>query len=296
MSTSRRAAAAPLLLVTGASGHLGGHLVRRAGSGWRVAGTYLTRQPPAEVEAYRVELRDASAVEALFERLRPAAVIHTAYRRHEPDVNLDGTRHLAAACARFGARLVFVSTDLVFDGRRGWYREADSPSPIDPYGASKAAAEQEALAIGGAVARTSLIYGFDPVDPVNRALLLEPLARGERPRLFVDEYRCPAYAPDLADALLELAAGGFRAILHLAGPQRVSRYDFGLKLAGRLGLDPASFEPARICESGLLRAPDCSLDTSLAREFLGTRIRSVDEAVAADGSEPQSHRDTERRG
>ena len=269
-----------LLLVTGASGYLGRHLVARAGSAWRLVGTHLSRPPPPGLESYRLDIRDAAATGTLLDELRPEVVLHTAYRQHEPAVNLEGTRNLAVACEPIGARLVFVSTDLVFDGRRGWYRETDPPSPIEPYGTSKAAAEQEVLRRGGAVARTSLIFGFDPLDPITWRLVVRPLRSGVRSRLFVDEFRCPAYAPDLADALLELAATDYRGIVHLGGPQRLSRYEFGLKLAGALGLAPAGLEPARQADSGLVRAPDTSLDTSLAHRLLRARIRSVDEAVA----------------
>jgi dTDP-4-dehydrorhamnose reductase len=254
----------PSLLVTGASGYLGRHLVARAGPAWRLVGTHLSTPPPPGLESYRLDIRDAAAIEALLDELRPEVVIHTAYRRNEPAINLEGARNLAAACERIGARLVFVSTDLVFDGRRGWYRESDPPSPIEPYGASKVAAEREVLRSGG------------------------------RSRLFVDEFRCPAYAPDLAEALLELARGHpsaglgqvFRGLLHLAGPQRLSRYEFGVKLARALGLDPAGLEPARQADSGLARSPDTSLDTGLARGLLRTRLRSVDEAVAGKSPLP----------
>ena len=283
-----------LLLVTGASGYLGRHLVARAGSAWRLVGTHLSRPPPPGLESYRLDIRDAAATGTLLDELRPEVVLHTAYRQHEPAVNLEGTRNLAVACEPIGARLVFVSTDLVFDGRRGWYRETDPPSPIEPYGASKAAAEREVLQRGGAVARTSLIFGFDPLDPITSRLVVRPLRSGERSRLFVDEFRCPAYAPDLADALLELARGHpsagsgqvFRGLLHLAGPQRLSRYEFGVKLAKALGLDPAGLEPARQAHSGLVRSPDTSLDTSLARRLLRSRLRSVDEAVAGKSPLP----------
>lgn len=270
----------PPLLITGASGYLGWHLVARVGAAWRLVGTYLNRRPSDKLEAHRLEVRDATAVRDLLEAVRPRAVIHTAYRQDEPDVNLDGTRHLAEACERVGARLVLVSTDLVFDGARGRYRETDPPSPLGPYGASKVAAEREVLERGGAAARTSLIFGFDPLDPITHKLVVGPLRRGESSNLFIDEYRCPTYAPDLAAALLELAAGDYRGLLHLSGPQRLNRYEYGRKLAAAFTLDPAGLRPTHRADSGLVRPGDCSLDTSLARRVLRTRIRSVDEALA----------------
>ena len=273
---------AATLLITGASGYLGRQLVRRAGPAWRLVGTYLNTPPPVDLTADRLDLCDKDAVAALLDRVRPGVVLHTAYRQREPAVNADGTRHLAEACARVGARLVLVSTDLVFDGQRGWYRETDPTSPIEPYGRSKVVAEQAVLERGGGVVRTSLIYGFAPLDPRTASLVVGPLQRGERSALFVDEYRCPVYALDLADALLELAAGDFTGLLHLAGSQRLSRYDFGVRLAQALGLDPAGLLPTRVGESELLRSPDTSLDSSLARGLLRTPLRAVDEVLAAE--------------
>jgi dTDP-4-dehydrorhamnose reductase len=249
--------------------------------GWRVVGTYASAAPALGVQLERLEIRDEGAVRGLLERVGPAVVIHTAYRRHEPDVTIDGTRHLARACADLGARLIFISTDLVFDGQRGEYRETDRPNPLDSYGAAKVAAEGEVLQRGGVVSRTSLIYGFDPLDPITERLIAAPLHRGEHPRLFVDEFRSPVYGPDLAEALLELAAGSFKGLFHLAGPQRLSRYDFGLKLAGYLGLDPGGIKPTRIAESGLIRPADCSLDSRLAASLLRRPLRSVDEVIAS---------------
>jgi dTDP-4-dehydrorhamnose reductase len=271
----------PTLLVTGASGYLGQYLLTRADQRWRVVGTYLSAAPTLGIQSHRLEIRDEEAVRGLLERVQPAVVIHTAYRRHEPDVTVDGTRHLARACADLGARLIFISTDLVFDGQRGDYRETDRPNPLDSYGAAKVVAERHVLDRGGAVTRTSLIYGFDPLDPITERLIAAPLRQGQHPRLFVDEFRSPVYAPDLAEALLELAAGSYQGLLHLAGPQRSSRFDFGLKLAGYLGLDPSGINPTRSTDSGLVRPADCSLNSSLAARLLGTPLRSVDEVIAS---------------
>ena len=98
-------------------------------------------RPDASTE--RVEIRDAGAVDALFQRLRPATVIHTAYRQEDANVNVEGSENVARAAAAVGARLVHLSTDIVFDGRKGApYVEEDPPSPVTEYGRSKAEGER----------------------------------------------------------------------------------------------------------------------------------------------------------
>ncbi len=101
---------------------------------------------------------------------------------------------------------------------------------------------------------------------------------GEMPRLFTDEYRCPIFVDDLADALLELAEIKFAGTINIAGPQRLSRYEFGLKLANAFHVTPR-FEPVLSATYPGRRPRDCTLDISLAQKVLRTRLRGVDEVI-----------------
>ena len=274
----------PVLLVTGGAGYVASHVTRRA-RGWQVVATFHRQPPNTPDTAWQaLDVRDAAAVHNLVDAVRPTAIIHTAYQMNTPDMDaviVDGSRHVAQAATRVGARLVHLSTDVVFDGRRGMYREDDPPSPLHAYGAAKAQAELEIAryAPTAAIVRTSLVYGFEPPDRVT-AWVLDSVRRRSPITLFTDEFRCPIYGPDLADALLELAVNDVAGPIHVAGPQALSRYDMGIRLCRAFGLDETAITAARAASSGLIRPLDCTLDTRLARRRLQTRPRGIDEVLS----------------
>lgn len=251
------------LLVTGGCGYLGRELVRLASAcGFDVRATWLRSEPRGDADWVRVDVRDAAAMRAAADGCD--AVIHTAYVQGDGawEVNADGS--LVVAEAARGARLVHLSTDLVFDGRRGRYREADTPAPVNDYGRSKAEAEARvARAHPEAVlVRTSLLYGGEP-GPQER------LAR-DHTRFFVDELRSPVHVVDLVQALLELLSLDVSGPLHLGGADDVSRFDFAVLL----GADPARLEKANTSPD---RPADVTLDSSRAAGLLRTRLRGVRE-------------------
>jgi dTDP-4-dehydrorhamnose reductase len=249
------------LLVTGATGYLGRELVRRA----RAAGWAL--------ETERVDVRDAAAMRALVAGFRPDAVVHTAYRQDPPDAwstNVDGSEAVARAARETGARLVHVSTDVVFDGRKGVpYVEEDEPTPLTDYGRSKAEAERRVAAAhpDAVLVRTSLIVGGPGAEPSkHERAALEPGAT-----FFTDELRSPVQVGDLAAALLELAELDLSGPLNVAGADDVSRHELAELVARR----PVAGEPAPAS-----RPLDCRLDSSRARALLRTRLRGVRELFA----------------
>jgi len=268
------------LLVTGGSGYLGATILKRAPTAWNIAATYLAH-PIAQknVAAFCVDVQDADAVNRLCDEFRPQVVIHTAAVMSGDSlssVNVDGSRHIARAAQHAHARLIHLSTDVVFDGARAPYAENDLPHPLHAYGDSKARAEQGVAQEHAhpVIVRTSLIYGFDPLDSRTQQTL-----NGELPRLFSDEYRCPIFVDDLADALIELAQNDFVGLMNIAGLQRLSRYEFGVKLARAFGGEPR-FASAMSASFPAPRPRDCTLDISLAQKILRTRLRSIDDIIA----------------
>ena len=212
-----------------------------------------------------VDIRDAEAVTAAFARARPDRVIHTAYRQDDRGVTFDGAVNVAAAAARVRARLVHVSTDVVFSGRlHRPYRENDRLDPISAYGEAKADAERALAerAPGAAVVRTSLLLPGPHVQA----------AREPTYAFYDDEFRCPAHVSDVAAALIEIAHLPVVGPLHVAGADAVSRYGLACLIAGTSEGIPRTNGAAA---AG--RPADVRLDCTVARRMLRTRVRGVRE-------------------
>jgi len=246
----------PVLLVTGGSGLLGtairAHVA--AHGGWEVVA-------PSHGE---VDVCDPAAVSAAFNARRPAAVIHCAYVREDRAVNVDGARVVARCAAAAGARLVHMSTDVVFAGRETPYTEDDAPDPVHDYGRAKADAEREVMAAhaGAVMVRTSLMYGGADSAPVR--MVLDAAAGRTETAFFADEFRSVAHVSDMAAAVVALAGMDVAGPLHVAGPEPVSRLDFARAVCRAHGLPETAVRGSTLAQAGLSRPGNLVLDSSRA--------------------------------
>jgi dTDP-4-dehydrorhamnose reductase len=266
------------LLVTGGNGSLGRRVVLRAAAGgWEATGTYLSA--PAATATVHLDIRDAAQVRRVVAQLRPDAIVHAAAGRDRSDwpATADGAAHVALAAA--GIRLVHVSSDAIFSGKLGEYDEDALPDPVYAYGAAKAAAETAVRAIdpAAAIVRTSLIMGDG--RGAHELLTHDLIAGRVCGALFTDEIRKPVHVDDLADALLELAGGDYAGVLNVAGADAISRYELGVLVARRDGLDPAAIPAGSLAALGLSRPADLRLITAKAEKLLGVRLRGAAEFV-----------------
>lgn len=259
------------MLITGASGFLGRHLVEASEAGhWELL---------AESSS-SLDIRQRARVMDHITTWKPNVVVHLAYRKDDRQVIVDGTRNVAEAAAAAGARLIHMSTDVVFAGRDRAYTEADMPDAISDYGRWKLEAEDAAHQMhpGVLTVRTSLLYGTERMGHVQKDVA-QVMVGHSRMKFFTDEYRCPAHAADVAAAIVGLAdRREITGVLHVAGPHTVSRAHLAQAFAGWLGYDPVGVPTSTLSESGLHRPGMVALDCSRAAA-MGIRCRSLEEAL-----------------
>jgi dTDP-4-dehydrorhamnose reductase len=280
-----------MILVTGASGLLGVALVTQAcDAGREVAGIchqHVLQIPGAPMHC--LDLRDGEAAGRLLERLRPRSVIHCAAATNvdwcekfpaEAEVlNVAASRALAEAAARVNAKFLYISTDSVFDGSRGEYREDDSALPVNAYARSKLRAEQEVKRAhpDATVARVT-IYGWNAQPKCSLAeWILAGLRNGKPVPGFTDVHFSPILANDLAEVLLAMLDCNMSGIYHVVGAERCSKYEFARSLAAEFGLDQNLVKPTLLREARMPapRPLDISLDTAKISQALGRKMPNV---------------------
>jgi dTDP-4-dehydrorhamnose reductase len=239
------------ILITGASGFLGFHLLRLAyAKGLEVYGTYNSGAISFEQSTnLQLDLRNYIDMGNVIDDIEPDIVIHTAAYadaalcQKNPElsyeINVEVTRNLAGICSDYQVPFVFTSTDLVFDGVKGNYTEEDAPNPIMIYGEHKLQAEQEAERVypEALIVRCPLMFGaLEASDKTYFSSFIKGLKEAKAANLFYDEYRSMCGARSISEGILHLCEEA-SGLFHLAGAERVSRYDFGVAAVEAFGLD-----------------------------------------------------------
>jgi dTDP-4-dehydrorhamnose reductase len=280
----------PLAWITGAGGLIGRHLLDaapRCAPNWRAVG--LTRD--------QLDLSDFTAVSRRFDHDRPALIVHCAALSRSAAcetnpvlarrLNVELTAHLAGLAREIP--FVFFSTDLVFDGRKAPYQEPDPVQPLGVYAETKAAAESIVLAHPGhTVIRTSLNGGTSPTgDRAFNEEMRRAWQAGRSLRLFTDEFRCPIPAAVTARAVWELVGCERPGLYHLAGRERLSRWQIGELIARRWPQLQPRIEPGSLRDyQGAPRPPDTALDCTRLQSLLTFPLPGLTEYLAAHPDEP----------
>ncbi|MGX1134923.1 dTDP-4-dehydrorhamnose reductase [Streptomyces glaucescens] len=277
------------VLIVGGSGFLGSELVRQATAAGHVTAATFTTQPGSipDVSRHALDLRYPQHVESAVAGLAPCVIINATSGGADWAVTAEGPVRLALVAVRHGCRLVHVSSDAVISGASVHYDESRLPVPVTPYGAAKAAAETGVRLVDpdAVVARTLIIGDRRSVH----VRAVHDLASGRWDgALFTDDVRCPVHVSDLAAALLELGFSDASGVRHLAGAEPVSRYDLGVLIARRDGLDISRLRAGRRSESGILGGLDVRLDCRATQRELVTCLRGAREFLVEGINTPSS--------
>ena len=282
------------LVITGASGLLGANLVLETERSFDV--TAVVHKHPlkfATAQVIQADLGEASTVRELFGEIRPDWIIHcaadTAIDALEADparanrLNIRMSREVAKGAASINARLLYVSTDSVFDGRNGPYRETDEPNPLNVYARSKldgerAVAEENP---GALIVRTNL-FGWSPIRKTSLAeWFYTKLNAGQPCSGFSDIYFSPVYAPDLARIFMQMLDSRLEGLYHVPGDECLSKYEFGCRLAVTFRFNSELISDANSDQMQLTakRPKRTCLDGSKINKVLGKKLPALEEGL-----------------
>jgi dTDP-4-dehydrorhamnose reductase len=274
--------APPALLLTGATGYLGRRLAPALKDRWKL---FRASRTAAGDGALDMDLASADSIRRAFDAAAPAVVIH-AGAEADPDaaerdparakaVNLDAVKTLALLCGASGTRLVHFSTDLVFDGERGWYAENDAPGPRGVYAVGKLASEEAALvrAPGAVVLRVSTCYGR-PLGgrPSFVDGMYGKFAKGEPVSAFTDQWRSSTAADQLPEVVTRILADpDIEGLYHWGGAERMTRFESAVAFARVMGFDENLVHPGRAVDMKFPspRPRDSSMDSSKLAAAIG---------------------------
>ena len=289
------------ILLTGASGFLGYHIMKHAQSRYRIVGTYFRHKPEiAKHDLVQINLIETARLQQLIKKVQPQFILHCAAltkvsfcERHPAQsyhVNVHSTKILSELAQAVGIPLLYVSTDSVFDGKTAPYRETALPKPISRYGQQKRSAE-EIVTVSSPqnwVCRLALLFGLGNSYHDNfLKQWIRALQNGSKIYATADEYRNPLSAKIVAAYLFQLinlisadVEIEGKNYLHIAGDERISFYEFARLIAEVYQINPTNIIASRREDAKTPKAEDSCLETSKARKIFKWSIPSLKEQLS----------------
>ncbi len=284
------------ILITGGSSFLGGFLVKEAEKLFDVTATFYQNLPKYDSCHWRLlDLSNIDQIEKCLTGVQPKIILHNAAitnvdkseknKTYTLKINTHASKIIAQIANDMDTRVIYISTDLVFDGTEAPYGEDSTPAPLSHYGWSKWQGE---LAIKEncsdyCVIRPSIIFGPPAISGTSFSeRMIHSWHKSKGTKLFSDQFRTPIYAGNLAAGIIEAAKFKFTGILHIGGSESIDRYRFGLLLAQHLGANTNNIEKSTMQDVQLTgkRPADVSLDITLAKKILNTRLYNCREGIS----------------
>ena len=278
------------ILLIGASGQVGKPLMASLKGKHTVIGTAFSS---ASLNLTKLDIRDNDAVKKVFSDFSPdvaillSALTDVDYCEDHQDeaynINVTGTKNVAECAMSCGSRLIYFSTDYIFDGKNGPYKEDDIPNPISYYGFTKLEGEKMVQSVldkkSWAIVRTAVVFSYGHRNFTT--YLIDNLSRGEVVRAYTDQFNSPTYAPNLAEAVAEIAVKKLSGVYNVAGKDVIDRYSYALKVAKAFGLPANLIKPSTTAEfpQKAKRPPRAGLIVKKAESILQTALLTLNESI-----------------
>lgn len=288
------------MLVIGASGLVGQALMRELRAREKeVTGTYSAHPRKGLVS---LDIRDSRGVRECWSQIRPgtvflaAAMTHVDYCEDHPgearDINTEGAMRVAKEAAASGAKLVFFSTEYIFDGMGGPYSEEAEPRPLNVYGQSKLEAERciQETVEDYLILRTTVVFGWDRVSKNFAMQVYHRLSMNEMMTVPEDQFANPTLAEYLAEVAVELVRRNATGIVNVVGNDRLKRSDFAKALARTFGMNSGLILPVTTASLAQRAARPLrgGLRTEKLSRLLGRQAMALEEALARFRANSQS--------
>ncbi|HYM94267.1 MAG TPA: SDR family oxidoreductase [Chitinophagaceae bacterium] len=288
------------ILITGANGFLGYTLVQqllRKEFTVIASGKGDCRLPFDEGKNFiyhPIDITDPFSVHDVFAQCKPEVVVHAAAISKPDDcelnqwdcylVNTEGTIAVLLNAAEYKSHFIYLSTDFVFDGEKGMYKEDDLPAPVNFYGQTKLQAEEEVkeYEYDWAIVRTVLVYGKTFSGRGNIVTVVrEKLEKAEEYKVFDDQFRTPTYVEDLAAGIVSIIEKKAKGIYHLSGTEMLTPYEMSCMTADHLGLNKSLIKKVTAAEFAqpAMRPPKTGFIIDKARKELGFEPLSFEEGL-----------------
>jgi len=281
------------LLVIGGSGLLGNAILEKSNFSFDVLSTYNNNKIGIpNTQSHHISLpSDFDKLRSLLNDRRPDVVINTAAysnvdfcESNKEEAYLLNTKiagEIASICSQVNSKLIFISSDYVFDGTKGNYSEDDKPSPMNYYGHTKKLAEELILKSSrNTVIRTSIIYGLDKrVRFLN--FVVNNLKKGEEVLAYNDIFQSPILIDEIVESILKVAISDMTGIFHVSGSSCVNKFDFAKIIAEHFGFDENLVKPISVKNAhtkGLKPGKLC-LDNTKAKKTFNINFSTIEEGV-----------------
>ena len=280
------------VLVTGSAGLVGRQVVKDLSNSHQVFSCY-NESKPEYGDSVKMDLKNHEMISSVLTEKKPEIVIHLGAmtgvdlcekeRTSASEINTKATEIIAKECSKLNSFLVYVSTDYVFDGNLGMYKEDDVINPLGFYGKSKLEGEKvvQNFSANWCIARTSTPFGLHPTKKSFPMWVIENLQKQKQIDVLIDQFTSPTYIPNLSRMLIEISERHITGIIHTAGASKISRYQMACMVSDKLNLDSTLLKQISINKMKWVaqRPKDSSLDVSRASSILNENPQKIDQSL-----------------